>query len=76
MLNLQRTRGEIRVIDALAYYFALAEGVWKTILGIARFKSRGYAMIGTLTIFSYAHAFGVEHSYRWWGFQFPDTPLR
>ena len=30
-------------VDALAYYFALTEDVWKTTFGIARFKKQGEA---------------------------------
>ena len=42
--------GEIPQSDALAYYFALTEDVWKTTFGIARFKSWGNQEIGYSTI--------------------------
>ena len=30
-----------RVFDIMAFYFALTEGVWKTLFGIVRFKKQG-----------------------------------
>ena len=52
-------------IDALVYYFALTEDVRKTTFGIARFKKQEEAEERhSLQSNSYAHAYGVEHSYK------------
>ena len=59
-----------RAADALAFISHFTKVAWKTSFGIVRLRSKGKSETAFHPQCSYAHAFGVEHSYMWVGVPF------